>query len=72
MSDPGAMRRLQEQVVSDKAKLAELKKREAKLLQSIPKKGFSAASERRQLLCAIQILEGSIRTNQNRLAMAKH
>jgi hypothetical protein len=72
MSDPGAIQRLQEQVVSDKAKLAELKKREGKLLQSIPKKGFRAASDRRQLLCEIQMLEGSIRTNQNRLAMAKH
>jgi hypothetical protein len=72
MSDPGAIQKLQEQLVSDKAKLGELKKREAKLLQSIPKKGFRAASERRQLLSEIQMLEGSIRANQNLLATAKH
>jgi DNA-binding winged helix-turn-helix (wHTH) protein len=72
MSDPGAIQRLQEQLVSDEAKLGELRKREAKLLQTVPKKGFRAASERRHLLSEIQMLEGSIRENQNRLAMAKH
>ena len=72
MSNPEAVQRLQKQLVSDKAKLGELQKREAKLLQSIPKKGFLAASERRHLLSEMQMLEGSIRANENRLAMAKH
>ena len=72
MSDPGEIQKLQKQLAIDKAKLGELKKRETKLLQAIPKKGFRAASERRQLLCEMQVLEGSIRANQNRLATAKH
>jgi hypothetical protein len=42
------------------------------LLQTIPKKGFLAASERRNLLSEMRMLEGSIRENENRLAMAKH
>lgn len=72
MSDPEAVQRLQKQLVTDNAKLGELRKREAKLLRSIPKKGFLAASERRQLLSEMQMLQGSIRENENRLAMAKH
>ena len=72
MSNPEAVQRLQEQLASDKAKLVELQKREAKLLQTVPKKGFLAASERRNLLSEMRMLEGSIRENENRLAMAKH
>ncbi len=72
MSNPEAVQRLQEQLASDKAKLGELQKREAKLLQTVPKKGFLAASERRNLLSEMRMLEGSIRANENRLAMAKH
>jgi hypothetical protein len=72
MSDLGEIQRLHEYLASDEAKLEELLEREAKLLQAIPQKGFRAASERRHLLSEIQMLEGSIRANQNRLAMAKH
>ena len=72
MSDPEAVQRLKEQLVSDKAELGELQKREARMLQNIPKKGFLAASQRRHLQSKMQMLEGSIRENEYRLARAKH
>ena len=72
MRDPKAIRELETMLSRDREILADLRKREAELLQDIPEKGFHVEAMRRGLVCEMQALWNSIKKNEEMLAMAKH
>ncbi len=72
MSDIQAIQDLQVQLTNDEEKLKELQQRDAELLQSIPEKGFHAASDHVHLQSQMDVLYESIREKKHDLAMAKN
>jgi hypothetical protein len=71
MRDPKAIQELETQLFRDRAILADLRKREADLLQQVSGKGFSSEAKRNHLLCEMQVLRNSIAKNEQMLAMAR-
>jgi len=72
MRDPKAIQELETKLSRDREILADLRKREAELLQNIPEKGFQVEAMRRRLVCEMESLRNSIEKNEEMLAMAKH
>jgi hypothetical protein len=72
MRDPKAIRELETQLSRDREMLADLRKREAELLENISGRGFHTEAMRRHLVCEMQALRNSIKKNEEMLAMAKH
>lgn len=71
MRDSKAIQELERQLLHDRAILADLRKREAELLQRVSGEGFSPEAKRNHLLCEIRVLRNSIARNEQMLAMAR-
>ena len=56
MRDPKAIQELETQLFRNRETLADLRRREAELLQNIPNKGFHAEAMRRLLVCQMRSL----------------
>lgn len=72
MRDPKAIQELETQLSREREALADLRRREAELLQNIPGKGFHAEAMRCHLVCEMRALRNSIEKKEEMLAMAKH
>jgi hypothetical protein len=71
MTDAAAIQAIEEQLARERERLVELRKREAELLENIVDKGFQAATNRLNLRSAMEMLEDSIRKNEQRLVAAR-
>jgi hypothetical protein len=71
MTDPKAIHELRAQLNRDRKMLADLRRRETDLLQSMSAKGFHEGQERRHLLSEIEQLQDSINKNARMLEFAK-